>query len=776
VLSLGVGSSTAAGSYSLTVTASDTVSGSSQTAPVSLIVQPSSELPSGGLPTNWQNQDIGQPSSPGQSAYSNGLFQLAGSGSGVTSSATSDQLQYAYTTLNGDGTVVARLLNVQGWAESGVMIRNSLDADSEGVMLYASDPYQSQYGYWRFGSRSSDGAQASIASYAGSVPISLWLKLTRQGNNFSAALSLDGIHWIPFADDQGNPVVYSISMNTTVYAGLMASAGNGGAENITSFDNVSVTSTGAGFSLSTFPATLQVQNSQTVVAAVTASAGSDFTDAINLSISGLPSGATGAFSPGTLNGAGSSMLALSLGSNTAPGIYTLTVTGTDSSTGTTESALVSLTILPVAVPNGTYTLTNNWSGFLLTDPSGSTAPGTQMVQSTATGGTEQQWKFVFQPSGYYTIQNVASELYLTDTDSSSTPGTELEEQAVANDDSQLWSLTASSAGVLITNKATGLVIDDSGQSTTSGTGIILWTSSGGANQVWTLNGRTTALPNGNYTLTNGSTGLVLADPAASTSSGTQIIQSTATGDEQQLWKFVLQPSGYYTIQNLLSLLFLADPGASDTPGTALEQITAANDDSELWGLYVTGAGYEIVNKATGLAIDDPNYSSSDGTGMDLWTANGGANQIWAATGVDQGLIPNGTYILENGASGLLLTDPGGSLITGTQIVQSSPTAGTEQQWQFVFQPSGYYTIQNVASQLYLTDTGGSSTPGTLLEQTSATNDDSQLWVVIGNGFGIMICNKATGLAIDDPGWDSNDGTVMDLWTLNWGYNQTWSVQ
>lgn len=318
---------------------------------------------------------------------------------------------------------------------------------------------------------------------------------------------------------------------------------------------------GPAFSLSLAPATLQVQSSQSVPANITVAAASGFDDPVTLCVGGVPAGVTDAFYSAGLVGPGTSTMVLSISSNSPPGISTLIVTGTDSATGASQTASLTLSVLPAAVPNGVYTLTNSWNSLLLTDPSASTTSGTQMIQSTATGGTEQQWQFVFQPSGYYTIQNAASQLYLTDPGSSNTPGIDLEQIVATNDDSQLWSLAPSSTGVLITNKATGLAVDDDGQSLTSGTGMILWAASGAANQIWTLSGKTTALPNGIYTLTNGSSGLVLADPAASTSSGAQIIQWAASGGQEQFWDFVLQPSGYYTIQNVVSQLFLADPSS-----------------------------------------------------------------------------------------------------------------------------------------------------------------------------------------------------------------------
>ncbi len=110
-----------------------------------------------------------------------------------------------------------------------------------------------------------------------------------------------------------------------------------------------------------------------------------------------------------------------------------------------------------------------------------------MYQWPANGGLNQKWFFSFNGKGYYSIQNVSSKLFLTDPGSSSSTGVSLEQNTPLNTDAQLWSVTSTSSGLVITNKATGLVMDDSGLTKASGAHIILWTRNGGVNQSWTLN-------------------------------------------------------------------------------------------------------------------------------------------------------------------------------------------------------------------------------------------------------------------------------------------------
>lgn len=156
--------------------------------------------------------------------------------------------------------------------------------------------------------------------------------------------------------------------------------------------------------------------------------------------------------------------------------------------GTTNSVGIFGFVRQTAAPlaDGDYTLLNNASQLVLDDPGASKTPGTSMYQWIANGGLNQQWFFSYNGNGYYTVQNVSSGLFLADANGSATQGIHLAQATVTNDDTQLWSLTKSGSGYVIQNKATGLVVDDSGASKNSGANIILWRPNGGSNQSWTI--------------------------------------------------------------------------------------------------------------------------------------------------------------------------------------------------------------------------------------------------------------------------------------------------
>src|SRR5262249_6877291 len=81
-------------------------------------------------------------------------------------------------------------------------------------------------------------------------------------------------------------------------------------------------------------------------AGISTSISGSFNSAVSLSISGLPSGASGSFAPASIPapGSGSSTLTITARASTPTGTYNLTITGTGG--GTTHSVPLSLTVAP----------------------------------------------------------------------------------------------------------------------------------------------------------------------------------------------------------------------------------------------------------------------------------------------------------------------------------------------------------------------------------------------------------------------------------------------
>jgi hypothetical protein len=121
-----------------------------------------------------------------------GIITMVGRGADIWGS--SDQFQYAYLPLSGDGSMTIRLEDLaetDNWSKTGIMIRETLDAGSKHASVYVTTPANGI----RFQSRpetdassTADDAVATDEAKAQTEPV--WLKLVRTGDEFNAYYAL----------------------------------------------------------------------------------------------------------------------------------------------------------------------------------------------------------------------------------------------------------------------------------------------------------------------------------------------------------------------------------------------------------------------------------------------------------------------------------------------------------------------------------------------------------------------------------------------------------
>src|SRR6266571_3587570 len=183
------------------------------------------------LPSGWSDGDIGSVGLAGSATYANGTYTVSGAGSGI--SGTSDGFHFAYQPLSGDGTIVARVVSVQGgtYPQAGVMIRETLAANS----TYAYMDYQKANLACYFLYRTTTGGSSASAPSSG-LSLPYWVKVARVGSAFSSFISMDGVNWVQVGTTQ------TITMAQNVYVGLGVTSGSTSALATATFDSVSVNS------------------------------------------------------------------------------------------------------------------------------------------------------------------------------------------------------------------------------------------------------------------------------------------------------------------------------------------------------------------------------------------------------------------------------------------------------------------------------------------------------------------------------------------------------
>jgi hypothetical protein len=185
----------------------------------------------GTLPTDWDSRDIGSVGQPGYSGYDpdSGTFTLGGGGSDIWG--TADQFRFAATPLTGDGSITARVVsqdNTDGWAKAGVMIRETLAANSKHAMMVIAPDNGAAFQY-----RSSTSS-SSFDSHTSGPAAPYWVQLVRSGYTLTGYYSSDGVTWTQQSSA-------TIAMNSTVYIGLAVTSHNNGTVSNATFDNVALT-------------------------------------------------------------------------------------------------------------------------------------------------------------------------------------------------------------------------------------------------------------------------------------------------------------------------------------------------------------------------------------------------------------------------------------------------------------------------------------------------------------------------------------------------------
>lgn len=153
------------------------------------------------------------------------------------------------------------------------------------------------------------------------------------------------------------------------------------ATQLASFSFPSCTSTAPDFTVTATPSSQSVVQGSSGQYTVTVGAVNGFNGTVTFSASGLPSGASASFSPGSVTGSGPSTMTVTTATTTPPGTYTITITGTSGSTA--HSTSVSLTVSAAATPN--FSLSASPSSVTITQGSSGTSTITIAASNGFTG-------------------------------------------------------------------------------------------------------------------------------------------------------------------------------------------------------------------------------------------------------------------------------------------------------------------------------------------------------------------------------------------------------
>ncbi|PXY46460.1 family 16 glycosylhydrolase [Flavobacterium hydrophilum] len=168
----------------------------------------STENPPATLPAPWVSTDLGAVTPAGEATHSSGTFTIKGSGNDIWES--SDQFQYVYQPITGDGEIIAKvnsLTNTNTYAKAGVMFRETLTPTSKHAMTDVTPAAGAE-----FLSRSAVSGVTVADVATGTAP--KWVRIVRSGNIFTSYISDSGTAWTQL----GTPK--TITMSNTIYVGM----------------------------------------------------------------------------------------------------------------------------------------------------------------------------------------------------------------------------------------------------------------------------------------------------------------------------------------------------------------------------------------------------------------------------------------------------------------------------------------------------------------------------------------------------------------------------
>ena len=179
---------------------------------------------------DWETQDIGTVVEAGSSSYNAGTdtFTVEGSGDGV--SGTSDSFNYVYQKMDGNCEItikVSSLTNESPYTAAGLMIRDSLSANSRNAFVYVSNEDGAN-----FSARGSPGG-ATTKTIGGNLQAPVWLRLQKVGNEFFGYVSEDGQAWALVGTAVSN------FSNAKFYIGFAVSSGSAGTLSVATFTGLS---------------------------------------------------------------------------------------------------------------------------------------------------------------------------------------------------------------------------------------------------------------------------------------------------------------------------------------------------------------------------------------------------------------------------------------------------------------------------------------------------------------------------------------------------------
>ncbi|MBB5319405.1 hypothetical protein HDF09_004113 [Edaphobacter lichenicola] len=307
--------------------------------------------------------------------------------------------------------------------------------------------------------------------------------------------------------------------------------------------------------------------------------------------------------------------------------------------------------------------------------------------------------------------------------------------------------------------------------------------------------------NGWYKVVNVNSGLCADVFAFGTALGTSLDQwQCGNGQANQQWQLTPVGNGIYQVSSrFVAMSWNVTGGVGATGNQVPIQLWSYGGASnEQWQAVLLGADsnwngiYKFIAQNSGLCLDVPSASKSDGQQLDQFSCNGTNAQAFTLVPVTPALgnpvaptaaapppaptpNPNAWYNVVNVNSGLCVDDLNFGTALGSVVDQWSCGNGqANQQWQLTPTGNGSYQVSSRLVAMSWNITGGTGATGntTPIQLWSFGGASNEQWKAAylstdSNGNNVyQFIAENDGLCLDVPGASTSNGQQLDQFSCN----------
>ena len=263
----------------------------------------------------------------------------------------------------------------------------------------------------------------------------------------------------------------------------------------------------------------------------------------------------------------------------------------------------------------------------------------------------------------------------------------------------------------------------------------------------------------------------------SSKAGANVQLNTSNGNSAEKWTIRYVADGFYNIFKYGTNLALSVAGNKAARSTNIELAAlkgAHGANGQLWSFKEQGGYYSLISKLRStLALDVKGAKAVDDQNVALFTYdskkdNQKFNLYRVVSPVKSTMsVANGTYTIRSAANtsyGLDIKRNSKENDANVQLYKGNTSQA--QKYHFQSDGAGYYVITAICSGKVLSADSASNVPTSNVVQRSYSGANTQKWALHNTSKGVVLVNKATGLALQIARGEYRNGTNVRGYTNN----------